>query len=171
MSMLIPQLCKDGDLKLGRSVIDFNNPHHAKLEITVFAELWDQHRHAIKVDDPLIVCAKIENDEFSGGYRGAASEILTLGNARARFSLGLRLKLTKAESTDTAAPAVTARLKALLEPWRDARLGCPLMLRLHRAGAECDIALPEGWRVRPEEDLIAALTEHFSPDAVEVMYR
>jgi len=143
----------------------------AKLEITVFAELWDQHRHAIKVDDPLIVCAKIENDEFSGGYRGAASEILTLGNARARFSLGLRLKLTKAESTDAAAPAVTAKLKALLEPWRDARLGCPLMLRLHRAGAECDIALPEGWRVRPEEDLIAALTEHFSPDAVEVMYR
>ena len=65
----------------------------ARLEITVFSELWDANRQSIRVDEPLIVLAKIENDDFSGGLRGVAAEILTLADARVRFSLGVRIRL------------------------------------------------------------------------------
>jgi len=82
----------------------------ASLEITVFSELWDRYRQSIRVDEPLIVCARIENDEFSGGLRGAATELLTLGEARIKFSLGLRLNLT--------AGAAPEKIRSLLEPWR-----------------------------------------------------
>ncbi|MEY3981706.1 MAG: polymerase subunit alpha, partial [Pseudomonadota bacterium] len=136
----------------------------AKLEITVFSELWDRYRQAIRVDDPLIVCARVENDDFSGGLRGAATEILTLGEARMRFSLGIRVKLLAKESQQT-------KLKELLSPWRAPSQGCPIFLRMHQNGAECDVQLPEDWRVRPEEELIRNLSQHFPAEAVEVIYR
>ena len=136
----------------------------AKLEITVFSELWDRYRQAIRVDDPLIVSARIENDDFSGGVRGSATEILTLGEARMRFSLGIRVKLP-------ANGAQQIKLKELLSPWRAPSQGCPIFLRMHQNGAECDVQLPEEWRVRPEEELIRSLSQHFPTEAVEVMYR
>ena len=135
----------------------------ASLEITVFSELWDRYRQSIRVDEPLIVCARIENDEFSGGLRGAATELLTLGEARIKFSLGLRLNLT--------ADAAPEKIRSLLEPWRVARQGCPIIFRLEREGAQCDIQLPEDWRVKPEEELIRTLSEHLPRESVEIVYR
>jgi DNA polymerase-3 subunit alpha len=135
----------------------------AKLELTVFSELWDRYRQSIKIDEPLIVCARIENDDFSGGLRGAASDLLTLGEARIKFSLGLRLKL--------AADAAPEKIRSLLEPWRAPRQGCPIIFRLEREGAQCDIQLPEDWRIKPEEELIRMLSEHLPRESVEIVYR
>ena len=135
----------------------------AKLELTVFSELWDRYRQSIKVDEPLIVCARIENDDFSGGLRGAATELLTLGEARTKFSLGLRLNLT--------AGAAPEKIRSLLEPWRVPRQGCPIIFRLEREGAQCDIQLPEDWRIKPEEELIRILSEHLPRESVEIVYR
>ncbi len=134
----------------------------AKLEITVFSELWERYRNVIKVDEPLIVCARIENDDFSGGYRGAAAEILTLGEARTRFSLGILVKVNGTPLDS---------LRELLSPWRAPNQGCPIFLRMQRDGAECDIALPEDWKVKPEEELIRSLGKRFEKDAVKVLYR
>ena len=134
----------------------------AKLEITVFSELWERYRNVIKVDEPLIVCARIENDDFSGGYRGAAAEILTLGEARTRFSLGILVKVNGSPLDS---------LRELLSPWRAPKQGCPIFLRMQRNGAECDIALPEDWKVKPEEELIRSLGKHFDKGAVQVLYR
>jgi DNA polymerase III subunit alpha len=134
----------------------------AKLEITVFSELWERYRNVIKVDEPLIVCARIENDDFSGGYRGAAAEILTLGEARTRFSLGILVKVNGTPLDS---------LRELLSPWRAPNQGCQIFLRMQRNGAECDIALPEDWKVKPEEELIRSLGKRFDKDAVEVLYR
>ena len=136
----------------------------AKLEVTIFSELWDRYRQVIKVDEPLIILARIENDDFSGGYRGQATEILTLGEARIKFSLGIRLRI----APDAAA---SAALRGLLDPWRAPRSGCPIFLRMLRDGAECDIQLPEDWRVRPEEEFMRLLTQHFDQESVEIIYR
>lgn len=157
----------------------------ARLEITVFTELWDKNRHSIKVDEPLIVCARIENDDFSGGYRGAASEILTIGEARMKFSLGIRLRIDpagmgsgagngsagKAGNGNHNGASVTQKLRSLLEPWRAPQQGCPIVIRMLRNNAECDIQLPEDWRVRPEEELLRTLGEHFPQESVEILYR
>jgi DNA polymerase-3 subunit alpha len=143
----------------------------AQIELTIFSELWDARRHAIKVDEPLIVSARIEHDEYSGGYRGAAAEILTLGEARTRFSLGIRLKLNGMTTEAFTEQSVATQLRGLLAPWVEPRQGCPIILRMHRHNAECDIALPDQWRVRPEDELIRALTDQFSRDSVEVIYR
>jgi hypothetical protein len=40
-----------------------------------------------------------------------------------------------------------------------------------RDGAECDIQLPEDWCVRPEEEFMRLLTQHFDQESVEIIYR
>jgi DNA polymerase-3 subunit alpha len=65
----------------------------ARLDITVFNEIYEQRKSVLKNDEPLLLCARIENDEFSGGLRGAATEILTLTDARLRYAKGIAIEL------------------------------------------------------------------------------
>jgi DNA polymerase-3 subunit alpha len=65
----------------------------ARLDITVFNEIYEQRKSVLKNDEPLLVCARIENDEFSGGLRGAATEILTLTDTRLRYAKGIAIEL------------------------------------------------------------------------------
>jgi DNA polymerase III alpha subunit len=70
-----------------------------RLEITVFSELFDATRGVLKVDEPLVVSAQISNDEYSGGLRGSAVEILSLGQARLRYAKGLKVTLKRKGAT------------------------------------------------------------------------
>jgi len=70
-----------------------------RLEITVFSELFDATRRALKMDEPLVVSAQISNDEYSGGLRGSAVEILSLGQARLRYAKGLKVTLMRKGAT------------------------------------------------------------------------
>jgi len=38
------------------------------------------------------------------------------------------------------------------------------------AGASCDVALGDAWRVRPDELLLGELAAWLSPDAVQFLY-
>jgi len=71
-----------------------------RLDITVFNEIYEQRKSVLKNDEPLLVCARIENDEFSGGLRGAATEILTITEARLRHAKGIAIELESGSFKD-----------------------------------------------------------------------
>ncbi len=77
--------------------------------------------------------------------RWYAKRVLTLDQARLRFAKSLALSLDAA----TLSAGFSARLKALLEPFvADGR--CPVRVRLKTAaGARTELALGEGWRIKP----------------------
>ena len=81
-----------------------------RMEVTVFNELYESRRSVLKVDEPLIVSAKVEHDEYSGSLRGSAVEILTLADARTRYAKGVRLSI--AASSATQVQALVAQLQA-----------------------------------------------------------
>ena len=81
-----------------------------RMEVTVFNELYESRRSVLKVDEPLIVSAKVEHDEYSGSLRGSAVEILTLADARTRYAKGVRLFI--AASSATQVQALVAQLQA-----------------------------------------------------------
>jgi hypothetical protein len=66
----------------------------------VFNEIYEQRKSVLKNDEPLLVCARIENDEFSGGLRGAATEILTITEARLRYAKGIAIELESGSFKD-----------------------------------------------------------------------
>ena len=120
----------------------------AQVEVSVFNEAFEASRSFIKEDELLIVTGRASHDEYSGGMRVTADELMSLDAARTRYATGLRLVL-KAE----------AEVRALMEVMaahREAN-GCPVTLVYANAQASCDLMLGSAWRLRLSNGLFGAL--------------
>jgi DNA polymerase-3 subunit alpha len=136
-------------------------------EISVFNEQFEKHRDKLKEDRLLVVQGKAQRDEFSGGLRVTADDLLDLASLRAR--LGARLRIEMNGATDK--PRDPRRLMDLLAPYREAGAGgCPVLVHYESAGASCDVALGDAWRVRPDEQMLGELSAWLSPEAVEFQF-
>ena len=124
----------------------------AQVEVAVFNELFEANRGLIKEDALLIVAGKASHDDYSGGMRVTADELMDLEGARTRFATGLRLDL---------ADGVEARaLTDVLAGYRaGGGAGCPVSLHYRNAVAECDLHLGQAWRLRLSEELFTALAD------------
>ena len=135
-----------------------------QVEVTVFNELWDAERSKIKEDELLLVEGKVQNDSFTGGLRVTAERLLTLGEARGRFAKSLRLAMNGGTKREPAAE----RLRGLLAPYRNGP--CPVLVSYRNGSAEAELSLPDSWRVRLDDALIASLKEWLTADNVKVIY-
>jgi DNA polymerase-3 subunit alpha len=139
----------------------------AQLEISVFNELWDAERQKIKEDELLLVEGKVSRDDYSGGLRVTADRLLTLGEARGRYARLLQLSMNGGSRAETA-----ERLRALLAPFRTPGNGsCPVRVSYRNTDAAAELTLPDAWRVRLDDALLAGLAEWLSPDNVKVIYQ
>jgi DNA polymerase-3 subunit alpha len=147
----------------GKMAIVMLDDATAQREVTVFNELWDAERAKIKEDELLLIEGKVQDDAYSGGLRVTAERLYTLGEARSRFARALRLSLNGGSRAETA-----ERLKAVLAPYRNG--ACPVRLAYRNDNAEAELTLPESWRVRLDDSLLAALGEWLTGDNVKVLY-
>jgi len=150
----------------GKMAIVMLDDASAQVEVSVFNELFEAERAKIKEDELLLVEGKVMRDDFSGGLRVVADKLLTLGETRGRFAKMLRLALNGQANAE--------KLRALLAPYRN--LGnpgngaCPVRLSYRNADAEVELGLPDAWRVRLDDALLAALHEWLSAENVSVVY-
>jgi DNA polymerase-3 subunit alpha len=137
----------------------------AQLEVSIFNELWDAQRNKIREDELLVVEGKVQRDDYSGGLRVSADKLMTLTEARGRYARVLKLHLNGSSDAATA-----SRLRSLLGPYRAAEGACPVRVRYRNAEAETELLLPETWRVRLEDDLLAGLHDWLQPENVSIIY-
>jgi DNA polymerase-3 subunit alpha len=151
----------------GRMMVVMLDDGSARVEVSVYSELLEKHRHRLKEDALLLVQGKVQRDEFSGGLRVSADDLLDLSGARGRYAARLRIAMNGA--TDETRDA--RRLMHLLAPYRAEGEGaCPVVVHYENGGASCDIALGEAWRVRPDEQLLSDLAAWLAPGSVEFVY-
>jgi DNA polymerase-3 subunit alpha len=143
--------------RMGVVLLDDGN---ARVEVTLFNELFERHRHWVKEDQLLIVEGKVAHDEFSGGLRISAEQIYDLQGARKRFAKAIRL-VCNGESSG-------GRLRELLAPYRSG--ACPVSVVYSNKSATCEISLGESWRVELHDDLIRSLSEWLKPENVSIVY-
>jgi DNA polymerase III subunit alpha len=147
----------------GRMMVVMLDDATAQVEISVFNELYEKHRERLKEDALLVVAGKVQNDEFSGGLRVSADELLDLEALRGRYATRLRISMN--------GQADARRLQQLLAPYRANGDGaCQVVVSYTNLSAMCEVALGEAWRVRPEERLIQDLGSWLAPENVEVLY-
>jgi DNA polymerase-3 subunit alpha len=132
-----------------------------QLEVTVFNELWDAERAKIKEDELLLVEGKVQKDDYSGGLRITADKLYTLAEARGRYARGLRLTMNGGSDAK--------RLQALLMPFRNGP--CPVRLSYRNGDAAAELPLPESWRVRLDDALLAGLADWLTAENVKVLYQ
>src|SRR6195256_2666920 len=145
----------------GRMMVVMLDDGSAQLEISVFNELFEKHRDKLKEDTLLVVAGKVQRDEFSGGLRVIADELLDLEALRDRYAARLRIAMN--------GQADAKRLQQVLAPYR-ASGACQVLVRYENGAAACEIALGDAWRVRPDGRLLAELDAWLSPGNVQLVY-
>lgn len=145
----------------GRMAVILLDDGNARVELTVFNELFEQHRAWLKDDQLLVVEGKVTHDEFSGGLRVSAEKLYDINMLRGQYARGLRLNCNGQSSG--------SRLRDLLAPYRNGR--CPVAVVYASRGAQCEIDLGESWRVNPDERLIESLALWLKPENVDVLYQ
>jgi DNA polymerase-3 subunit alpha len=141
----------------------------ARVDVSVFNELYDANRRIVREDELLVVLGKASRDDYTGGQRVVAERLLDLAGARREF--GKRLKIRLNGNADGAAlrsviaPFAAGESSGAAEP-----PALPVVIDYTSAAAQCMIELGEPWRVRPEEGLLAAIGERLRPIAVDVEY-
>jgi len=157
----------------GRMVVVNLSDGTATQEVTVYNEVFDQHRDLVKEDAVVVIEAKVRNVRRSVGEEGeavfmriAADRIYDLAGARSRFARAVRLSMNGEASS--AGSASAAKLKTLLEPYRQGQ--CAVEVRYRNGGASVEMQLGDSWRVNLDEALLQSLNEWLRPENVEVLY-
>ena len=132
----------------------------ARLEVVVFGELFQDKRAVIQEDQVVVVRGRVFPDEFSGGLRITADQIMDLAEVRAAHARLLRLSIN--------GQADSAKLKALLAQFAGGQ--CHVAIRYRNAKGECDIRLPESCRVKVSAPLLDSLSQWLDEKNVEVVY-
>ena len=149
-----------------------------RIEATVFNELYDARKHVLKVDDVLILSAKVDNDDYSGGLRASAVEILTLAEARSRHARAIRMTLP-ADSSQTAAASFLAQIRQMIPDHRSAAPGaaigqaikpCPVVVQVQEGEQVCEVRLGSAFALPPSDQTLLALQKIFGERAVAVVY-
>ena len=142
----------------------------SRLEVSLFSEAFEQYGGKISKDALLVVEGEIQHDEYNGSMALRASRILTIDEARQRFSRVLHLDFSSAPLPED----FNLRLKHVVENHRAAHQvtsqECPIVLSYQHAGAVAKIALGEKWRVQVCESLLQSLAHSFGQDRVSLQY-
>jgi DNA polymerase-3 subunit alpha len=138
----------------------------AQVEVTVYAEIFEQHRNRLREDQLVIMQVKVTNNEHSKGTRIVAENVYDLQLAREARAKALRIRLN--------GNADAILLKKMLSPFRvnaeTTARGTPVEVLYENAGLACTLRLDDSWRVRLSDSLVEQLTTWTSSADVEVAY-
>ncbi|HEX6635417.1 MAG TPA: DNA polymerase III subunit alpha, partial [Usitatibacter sp.] len=144
----------------GRMAILTLDDATARIEVVVYGELFQAKRAMIQEDQVVVVRGKVFPDEFSGGLRITADDIMDLAEVRSAHARLLRLSIN--------GQADSARLKSLLTQYAGGK--CHVAIRYRNAKGECDIRLPEACKVKVSAPLLDSLAQWLDEKNVEVVY-
>ena len=139
----------------------------ARLEVSVFEEMYEAHYGKLQ-KDTVIFCKGVTSvDDFTGGMRMRATDVYDLIQAREKSVKRLRLSFLDANLD----PDFTSELACVLEPFKaPAGAGCPVSIAYIRPDAQAEVTLGDAWRVSPDDDLIQNLRDRYGFDKVALDY-
>lgn len=141
----------------GRMAIVELDDGSAKLEVTIFAELFEKVRSQIKEDQLLVVEGRPRQDHFTGGIRLSAEQVWDLSSARAHFARMLTIQFASYHDPQ--------KLTSLLEARRPGRTS--VKLRYQGETAECEITLAP---IQLNDLLVQELSNWLGDTALQIIY-
>lgn len=130
-------------------------------EVTIYSEVAEANKHALKEDEFLLVVGKVSEDRFNGGLRITAEKVFDI--AASRIQYGHKLEMDLSTSIDP------AKIADVLQPYR-VQDGMPVSLRLETNGIPYVMQLGDDWRVAPSDTLKQALELTLGAKDVAVEY-
>jgi len=137
-----------------------------RIEVTLFDDVYQQHRALIARDAILVVEGSLRFDDFVDDWRIAAKRIIDIAQAREQYARRLVLRWPRGTNGDGSG-LITA-IEQVLRPARGGR--CAVAIRYAAKAASANVLLGEEWSVRPSQELIERLGQLVGRDGVELVY-
>ncbi len=135
----------------------------ARIEVTLFADVFDQAREKLGKDAVLVVEGTVTHDDYSGSLKMRAKSVRTVVEAREQNARALRLSLHQNVLSEN----FVARFKSLLSHNAGS---CPVEIDYQRDDCSARLRLGENWRVCPSDELVTRLREDCGTNNVMIHY-
>ena len=151
--------------KRGRFAFATLDDGSAKIEVSVWTDVFDKYRNLLKKGQVLIVEGVIEKDDYSDfvKHKMIAERIMTFDQARFEYIKNIRINLEN-DVKDT--QMVVNSLKEIA----NSNEGNAVLISYKGDGAKADIALPSNFSVKLDDSSIKALGERFGAENLEFVY-
>jgi len=136
----------------------------ARIEVTVYADTYAEHRELLARDNIVIVEGSVAHDDHSGGLGMRARSVRSLLQARQDYASELTIEVSD-EMLDA---RLTDRLEKALAGAGGGH--CPVSLIYRQAGGVARIKLGERWQVLPSDELLQQLRDCVGSERVALQY-
>ncbi|RUR10289.1 DNA polymerase III subunit alpha [Legionella sp. km772] len=133
----------------------------SRLDVVVFSEVFDTFNSPLTSGDMLVIEGEIAHDDYSGGVKMSASQLLTIPAARMKFARCLELRLD--QQSETLVPSLQSILKA-----HTGKCGVQIIYNNEFAKASLNVA--PNWFVMPSDELLELLANLLGDEKVAMQY-
>ncbi|CAH0524958.1 DNA polymerase III subunit alpha [Vibrio hippocampi] len=135
-----------------------------RMEVMLFSDALDKYADLLEKDKILVVSGQVSFDDFNGGLKMSAREVMDLGSAREKFTRGLSISLHESQITGS----FYERFTEILTPHKAGTV--PVHIYYQRVDARAKLTLGTEWRVTPNDALLEELQQLLGKDQVELEF-
>ncbi|WP_262364057.1 DNA polymerase III subunit alpha, partial [Vibrio cholerae] len=135
-----------------------------RMEVMLYSEALDRYAEWLEKDKILVVSGQVSFDDFNGGLKMSAREVMGLGSAREKFARGLSISILQSQIDQQ----FFERFSHILEPHRAGTV--PVNVYYQRPDARARLTLGTEWRVTPSDTLLDELKLLLGHDQVELEF-
>jgi len=136
----------------------------ARLEVSLYEEVFQQHRDIIVKDAILIIDGTLRFDDFIEAWRLQGKSLMDIDRARERYARRLWLRWP----AEFDAPQGMNRFEQVLKPYL--RGPCGVSVAVNRQDYSGKVNLSDAWSVRPSRELLDRLSALVGRDGWYLVY-
>jgi DNA polymerase-3 subunit alpha len=136
----------------------------ARLEVSLYEEVFQQHRDIIVKDAILIIDGTLRFDDFIEAWRLQGKSLMDIDRARERYARRLWLRWP----AEFDGPQGMNRFEQVLKPYL--RGPCGVSVAVNRDGYSGKVNLSDAWAVRPSRELLDRLSGLVGRDGWYLVY-
>ncbi|MGF1726021.1 DNA polymerase III subunit alpha [Photobacterium nomapromontoriensis] len=135
-----------------------------RMEVMLYTEALDRYLDLLEKDRILVVSGQVSFDDFNGGLKMSAREVLDISDAREKHLRGLAISVTERQIDQQ----FFERFSKVLEPHRAGTV--PVNVYYQCSNARAKLTLGTEWRVTPADQLITDLKILLGDKQVELEF-
>ncbi|MDE1240610.1 DNA polymerase III subunit alpha [Vibrio aestuarianus] len=135
-----------------------------RMEVMLFSDALERYAELLEKDKILVISGQVSFDDFNGGLKMSAREVMDLGSAREKYARGLSVSIEQSQINDQ----FFERFSQILEPHRAGTI--PVNVYYQRLEARARFTLGTQWRVTPSDTLLDELKQLLGNDQVELEF-
>ena len=151
--------------KRGRFAFATLDDGSAKIEISVWADVFEKYRNLLKKGQVLVVEGMVEKDDYSDSvkHKMIAERILTFDEARREYIKNIKIDVENNHEDTQTVVKYLREIATSIE-------GNPVLISYKGSSAKADIALPNHFSVKLDDASVKALGKRFGAENVEFVY-